>query len=69
VELVCPEHVRGVSAAAVVIGGGGGEGVLTLRFGRGKLGPFNAPLRLRATLETKGGPVSAEAKLEIVAED
>ena len=31
--------------------------------------PFNLPLVRRATLEDKGGPVVAEAKLEVVAGD
>ncbi|HZY88904.1 MAG TPA: PPC domain-containing protein [Gemmataceae bacterium] len=66
VELVLPGHVRGLSAAPVVIPAGRSGATLTLRFGAGTIGSFNMPVVLRATLDTPGGPVVAEAKLEVV---
>jgi hypothetical protein len=69
VEIVCPEHVRGLSAERLVIPAGRSTGTLTVRFARAGLGPFNAPLLLRATLRGAGGPVVAEAQVEVVAEE
>jgi hypothetical protein len=69
VELVCPNHVRGVRAEPVVIPADRSDGTLKMHFGRGALGPFNAPLLLRAALATKDGPAVAEAKLEVVREE
>jgi hypothetical protein len=66
VELVLPAHVRGLSAAPAVIPAGRSEGTLTLRFGAGRIGPFNLPVVLRATLDAPGGPAVAETKLEVV---
>jgi hypothetical protein len=38
---------------------------LVLKFGN-DCGPFNAPLVVRATVETAATPVTAEAKVEVV---
>jgi len=67
-ELILPEHVRGVSAEPVVIPADQSKARLSVRFASGTLGPFNMPLVLRATLSADAGPVVAETKLEIVAE-
>jgi hypothetical protein len=67
-ELVLPEHVRGLSAEPVVLPADQSRGTFTLRFAAGPLGPFNIPLLLRATLTTAAGPVIAETKIEVVAE-
>jgi hypothetical protein len=66
-ELVVPEHVRGLSAGPVVLPADQSRGDFTLRFAAGPLGPFNVPLVLRATLTTAAGPVIAETKIEVVA--
>jgi hypothetical protein len=66
-ELLVPEHVRGLSAEPVVLPADQSRGDFTLRFAAGPLGPFNVPLVLRATLTTAAGPVIAETKLEVVA--
>jgi hypothetical protein len=68
VELIVPEHVRGLAAEPVVLPADQSRCTFTLRFAAGPLGPFNAPLVLRATLTTAAGPVIAETKLEVVAE-
>jgi hypothetical protein len=68
-ELVVPEHVRGVSAEAVTVAADQGRGTLTIRFGRDSVGPFNMPLTLRASLTEDSGPVIAETKMEIVFDD
>src|SRR5205085_2668073 len=57
VELGRPEQVGGVSAEPIVLPAGRSEGALTVRFGPGPLGPFNAPLMVRATLVEPTGPV------------
>jgi hypothetical protein len=66
VELVVPGHVRGVSKALVQIPAGQSATSLLIRFARDALGPFNQPVVVRATLSTSAGPVTAEAKLELV---
>ncbi len=66
VELVVPGHVEGVSAEAVVVAARDEKATLTVRFGP-RPGPFNVPLLVRATLAEKGGPVEAEAPLEVSA--
>jgi hypothetical protein len=65
VEMVVPEHIRGLSAAPVTIGAGLTAGNLVLRFTT-EAGPFNMPMVVRATLREPSGPVTAEAKVEIV---
>lgn len=67
VELVVPDHVRGVRMDALTIPADRSEGACTIRFAR-TMGPFNVPLVLRATLTGSAGPAVAEAKLEVVAE-
>jgi hypothetical protein len=65
VELVLPEHVKGVQAAKLVVPADKSEGDLVLTFAP-DAGPFNAPLLLRATVATDSGPVTAESKVEAV---
>ena len=68
VELILPEHVRGVMAEPVLIRAEDSAGQLTLRFAGDGLGPFNQPAVIRATLNDASGPVIAETKVEIVGE-
>ncbi len=65
IDLVLPEHVRGLSASTLKLGADQTEGNLVLKFAAGS-GPFNMPLVVRATLNEPAGPVTAETKLEIV---
>jgi hypothetical protein len=67
-ELVRPEHVRGLSAEPVVLAAGQSKATFTLRFASGALGPFNMPVVLRATLDDASGPVVAETRVEVVPE-
>ncbi len=67
-ELIQPNHMRGVNAEPVVVPADQSRTAFTLRFASGPLGPFNMPVVLRATLPGAAGPVVAETKLEIVAE-
>jgi hypothetical protein len=68
VELVAPEHVRGLAAAPLRLGEKETAGNLVLRAAMtGPLGPFNMPVLVRATLNETAGPVVAEARLEVVA--
>jgi hypothetical protein len=68
-ELLIPEHIRGVTAEPVVLAAEASRGTFTLRFASEPLGPFNMPLVLRATLPDASGPMTAEAKLELVPEE
>jgi hypothetical protein len=65
VEVVLPEHVKGVSAAKLVVPADRSEGELVLTFAP-DAGPFNVPLLVRATVTTPRGPVVAETKVEAV---
>lgn len=64
VELVVPEHVRGLSAAPLDISSADTTGTLTIRCEGENPGPFNMPLMLRATLKGEKGLWTAEAKLD-----
>ena len=68
VELIVPQHVRGVSAESISIPAEQPTGTITLRCAKGEaLGPFNVPVLLRATVMKPGNkPVVAEAKIELV---
>ena len=66
VEVAIPEHWKGVTAAAITISADKQTGEIALKFAAGECGPFNMPLVVRATLETKATPIFAEAKLEVV---
>jgi hypothetical protein len=65
INLVFPSHIRGVSATPVEVPANQSSATLTLRFDGENLGPFNLPLTMRATLTSKTGPITAEAKIEI----
>jgi len=65
VEVVLPEHWKGVTAAPLTIAADADVGELVLKFAK-DCGPFNAPLLVRATVETKETPVTSEAKVELV---
>ncbi|VTU00384.1 Peptidase domain protein OS=Solibacter usitatus (strain Ellin6076) GN=Acid_3763 PE=4 SV=1 [Gemmataceae bacterium] len=65
VEAVLPAHWKGVTVAPLVIPADRDAGELVLRFAK-DCGPFNAPLVVRATVEAKDTPVTAEAKVEVV---
>ncbi|MGH7223903.1 MAG: hypothetical protein ACRELF_11785, partial [Gemmataceae bacterium] len=67
-ELIRPEHMRGIHAASVIVAANRARATFTLRFADDKLGPFNMPVVLRATLLDDANPAIAEAKVEIVAE-
>ncbi|MBM3980353.1 MAG: hypothetical protein FJ304_08715 [Planctomycetes bacterium] len=65
VELVLPEHIKGVTAAKLVVPADKSDAELVLTFAP-DAGPFNVPLVLKATVTTPKGPVTAEAKLDAV---
>jgi hypothetical protein len=65
IDVVLPEHVKGVTAAKLVVAADKSEGELVLKFAP-DAGPFNVPLLLRATVTTERSPVTAEAKVEVV---
>ena len=65
VDVLIPPHVNGVTAAALTIPDGATAGEVVLTIGK-DAGPFNTPLVVRATVETKDTPVVAEGKIEVV---
>lgn len=65
VEVVLPEHIKGVTAAKLVVPADKSDAELVLTFAP-DAGPFNVPLVLKATITTPTGPVTAEAKLDAV---
>lgn len=68
VELVTPKHMRGLSAHAGQLDPLAADGQLELEFGDRDLGPWNAPVTVRATTEFLGQPTIAELTLSIFAE-
>jgi hypothetical protein len=69
VELVLPPHVHGVRADPVAVAADQSSATFAIRFDRDKLGPFNVPAVLRATVEDAAGPLTAETKVEIAPTD
>jgi len=68
IELTCPSHIAGVTAAPLVIAAGKETGTLRLTFADGAVGPFNMPATIRATtIDKHGFPAVAEAPLSVAA--
>jgi len=68
IELILPKHLQGVTAEKLVIPAKETTGQLKLHFASSQLGPFNAPVTIRATTnDPRGKPVIAEWQLQIVA--
>jgi hypothetical protein len=68
IELTCPSHIVGVTAAPLVIAAGKETGTLRLTFADGAVGPFNMPVTIRATtIDKHGFPAVAEAPLSVAA--
>jgi hypothetical protein len=67
VELLLPDHWRGVTAEPIDIPADRSEGVLTVRFAAAARGPFTPAAVLRATVPDRGRPVAAEAKVDLLA--
>jgi hypothetical protein len=66
VELLVPEHVRGLAGGPVEVAAGETRAVLPLRFAADAAGPYNMPVTVRATLLDGGKPVVAETRVEIL---
>jgi hypothetical protein len=65
-ELVVPEHIKGLTGEPATIAKGKEEGRLAIRCADNARGPFNMPVIVRATLVHEGQPVVAEGKVEIL---
>ena len=65
VEVILPEHIKGVTVAKLVVAADKSEGELVLKFAP-DAGPFNVPFLVRATVATDRGPVTAETKVDVV---
>ncbi len=66
VELLLGGHVQGVKVEPLTIPAEQSRGVLTIRFAADRLGPFNQPGVIRATLADASGPITAEVQLDLV---
>jgi hypothetical protein len=64
VEVMVPEHWKGVVCKAVEVSGERGE--LVIEIAKDHIVPFNMPVTVRATLMDGKDPVIAETKLELV---
>jgi hypothetical protein len=67
VELIVPQHMRGISSSPAIIPAGISATVMQLRFAANELGPFNMPLTVRATATVNGHPYLAESKVFLAA--
>ena len=65
VELALPKHVRGVAAQPLEVTPATADCELVLRFDQQQLGPWNAPLIVRASTESQADPVIAELSLTV----
>ena len=65
IDLVLPEHMKGVSAKPLTIGAGQSKGVVEVRFAEG-VGKASIAVVVRATLKSADGEVTAEAGVELV---
>ena len=65
VELLVPTHIRGLRPERLTIASNNNTGNLTIHFEE-KLGPFNMPVRIRATTTVGNDRVIAETNIEFV---
>jgi hypothetical protein len=66
VELVCPRHIHGVTADAATIESTESATDLHIRIADASPGPFNMPLKIRATIvDSRGYPVMTEVPLPV----
>jgi hypothetical protein len=65
-ELLAPAHLRSIRADPVEVPSGVTTAALPIRFTEDARGPYNVPVVIRATLLSRGEPVAAEAKLEVL---
>jgi hypothetical protein len=63
-DLVVPKHMRDVSAEAITLPAGTDSGQIRIRIGPSP-GPFNMPVKLRATAEKDGAPILGESEIEL----
>ncbi len=63
-DLIVPRHIRDVSAETVTLPAGTDRGQFRIRLGAFP-GPFNMPLRVRATAEKDGTPILGESEIEL----
>jgi hypothetical protein len=64
VELVVPDHMQGIAAEPVLLDAGQSRAELRVRFENG-CGPFNMPLKVRASAADGAEPHTAETSLEV----
>ncbi len=65
IELIVPDHLKGISAKPLTLGAGQTKGVVEVRFAEG-VGKTSIVAIVRATLKTAEGEVKAEASVELV---
>lgn len=65
VELIVPDHIKGVRARSLVVPADRSDTVLEIDF-EAVAGPFNMPLTVKASIQTPTGPVVAEMPVQPV---
>ena len=66
VEIIMPNHLKGVSATPISVPAGQNEGVIEIHFADTENIVLNAPIVLRATLRDGKGIHTAEDKVDLV---
>ena len=66
VEIIMPDHLKGVSATPVSVPAGQNEGVIEIHYADTENIALNAPIVLRATLRDGKGMHTAEDKIDLV---
>ena len=66
VEIVMPNHLKGVSAMPVSVPAGQNDGLIEIQFADTRDIVLNAPIVLRATIRNSQGTHLAEDKIDLV---
>jgi hypothetical protein len=64
-ELIVPQHMRGIAAEPVEVPADSDQATLTVKLGP-QPGPLNMPLVIRATSQREGSSTVAEEPVELV---
>jgi len=66
VEIIMPDHLKGVSATPIWVPAGQNDGVIEIHFADTQNIVLNAPIVLRATIQDSNGMHTAEDKIDLV---
>jgi hypothetical protein len=65
-ELIVPAPIADIRATPVTVPADATKGTLTVEFGPAAKGPYPIPIIVRTTIDDRGKPVVAEAKLDLI---